>query len=72
MAEELERLADDDELTTVQISKGTSRKLLRLAKTYRRSKTEQVAFMVDTEMAKLAQHKLLPAPDDGNRMLEGA
>jgi hypothetical protein len=51
---------DDDELTTIQITKRTSRLLARLAKAYERSKIKQVTFMVDNEADKLARYKLLP------------
>ena len=60
---DLAQQADDNELTTVQITKRTSRIIERLAKAYRRSKTAQVAYMADTEAAKLAQYKLLPELD---------
>jgi hypothetical protein len=51
---------NDDELTTIQITKRTSRLIARLAKAYERSKIKQITFMVDVEAEKLARCKLLP------------
>ena len=63
---------DGDELTTVQVKKSTSRKLAQLASAYRRSKTEQVAYMVDMEAAKLSQYKLLPALVESQPIVDNA
>jgi hypothetical protein len=60
MENAMDQQIDDDELTTVQITKRTSRLLARLAKAYERSKIKQITFMVDNEADKLARYKLLP------------
>ena len=68
-----EQIEDDgNELTTIQVKKSTSRKLAQLAQAYRRSKTEQVAFMVDMEAAKLSMYKLLPAAVEAQSVSENA
>lgn len=43
----------DNELTTVQITKGELKKLGEVAAYFRRSKTEQVAWMIDQEHDRL-------------------
>lgn len=55
---------DDDELTTVQITKRTSRLLAQLGKAYKRSKTDQVAWMVENEAKELSKYKLLPSAEE--------
>lgn len=55
---------DDNELTTVQITKRTSRLLAQLGKAYKRSKTDQVAWMVENEATELSKYKLLPPVEE--------
>lgn len=55
-----EPILDDEELTTVQIAKGTLRKLGIVAKAHDRTKTAQIRYMTNREYAELERLKLLP------------
>ena len=54
---------EDEELTTVQITKRSSRLLAQLARAYKRSKSGQVVYMVDIEVEKLLSVMLFPPSD---------
>lgn len=57
-------MSDDNERTTVILSKEASRLLGRVSKAYQRSKTKQVEYMIEVEARKLAEVKLLPESED--------
>lgn len=53
-------MADEKQLTSVQIDKDTDDKLRLIAEAYERSKAAQVRYMIGAEYEKLAAVKLLP------------
>jgi hypothetical protein len=57
-------MEDDEELTTVQIKKGTLRKLGIVAKGNRRTKAAQVEHMTDLAYEELEQMGRLPKEED--------
>lgn len=52
------------DLTTVQISKEASKKLGRVARVHKRSKSKQAEHMIETAYSEIVRVEELPHPED--------